>query len=68
MAKYLNWYLRNQILLAKGKDWIIKYSANYIVGLFNEKVTPIKEAHEWIYNPPLWGNGEINTRQWRKTR
>jgi hypothetical protein len=33
---------------------------NYIVGLFNEKVTPIKEAHEWIYNPPVFGgNGEI---------
>jgi len=28
---------------------------NYIVSLFNEKVTPIKEAHEWIYNPPIFG-------------
>ena len=33
---------------------------NYIVGLFNEKVAPIKEAHEWIYNPPMFGgNSEL---------
>ena len=33
---------------------------NYIVGLFNEKVAPIKEAYEWIYNPPMFGgNGEL---------
>jgi hypothetical protein len=33
---------------------------NYIIGLFNEKVAPIKEAHEWIYNPPMFGgNSEI---------
>ena len=28
--------------------------------MFNEKVAPIKEAHEWIYNPPIFGgNGEL---------
>jgi hypothetical protein len=33
---------------------------NYIVGLFNEKVSPIKEQYEWIYNPPMFGgNSEI---------
>jgi hypothetical protein len=32
----------------------------YIVGLFNEKASEIKEAHEWIYNPPMFGgNSEI---------
>jgi hypothetical protein len=25
----------------------------YIVGLFNE-ASEIKEAHEWIYNPPMF--------------
>jgi hypothetical protein len=32
----------------------------YIVSLFNEKAAAIKEAHEWIYNPPMFGgNSEI---------
>ena len=27
----------------------------YVVGLFREKAQEIKEAHEWIYNPPMFG-------------
>jgi hypothetical protein len=28
--------------------------------LFKKKAASIKEAHEWIYNPPMfWGNSEI---------
>jgi hypothetical protein len=26
-----------------------------IVGMFRNKIQPIKEAHEWIYSPPMFG-------------
>lgn len=31
-----------------------------IISMYQEKVAPIKESHEWIYNPPIFGgNSEI---------
>jgi len=35
--------------------------AEYVVGKFHEVAAEIKQAHEWIYNPPMFsgGNNEI---------